>query len=165
MLKRKPLEINLMNSNICNCHLLITVRFFQAARLEFFRRYMHASVSFSILSAAVPGSVLLPCSRQWPGFPASVRQRTNGISVCMGKKTRPPLGACHTEKSLYIMIQTIPPLLSLTIFCMVSCSFNWLSWLIEEILLRIPSCTSCSMDLPNIFVSQIPSSPEALSPI
>ena len=56
------------------------------------------------------------------------------------------------------MIQTIPPLESLTIFCMVSWSFNWLSSPIMVSLLVIPSFTSCSTDLPKMFVSQMPAS-------
>ena len=54
--------------------------------------------------------------------------------------------------NIQMIIQTMPPLLSLTIFCMVSCNFDWLSSPMDAILLRMPSCTSCSMDLPKIFV-------------
>lgn len=57
-----------------------------------------------------------------------------------------------------IIMHTSPPLLSLTIFCMVSCNFTWLSSSIIVILLRIPSSTSSPMDFPKIFVCQIPSS-------
>ena len=67
--------------------------------------------------------------------------------------------------SFYIIIHTMPPLLSLTIFCMVSCSLDWLSSPMEVSLLRMPSCTSCSMDFPNIFVSQMLSPRCPLSPI
>ena len=55
------------------------------------------------------------------------------------------------------MMQTIPPLESLTIFCMVSCSLIWLSSPIMETLLVMPSLTSCSTVLPKMFVSQMPS--------
>lgn len=68
-----------------------------------------------------------------------------------------------TEWSFYMMIHTMPPRLSLTIFCMESWSFAWLSSVIWAILLRIPSSTSCSTDFPKIFVFQIPSEFFALS--
>lgn len=58
----------------------------------------------------------------------------------------------HTQ----IIMQTIPPLLSFTIFCIVSCSFSWLSSPITATLAVIPSFTSCSTVFPKIFVSQIP---------
>ena len=50
----------------------------------------------------------------------------------------------HGSSGFHMIIQTIPPLLSLTIFCMVSWSFTWHSSPIMEILLVIPSLTSCS---------------------
>ena len=55
-----------------------------------------------------------------------------------------------------MMIHTMPPLLSFTIFCMVSWSFNGLSSPITATLAVIPSFTSCSTVFPKIFVSQIP---------
>ena len=58
----------------------------------------------------------------------------------------------------YKIMQTIPPLLSFTIFCMVSCSFIWHSSSIIEILPRMPSSISSPMDFPKILVSQAPSS-------
>lgn len=58
----------------------------------------------------------------------------------------------------YKIMQTIPPLLSFTIFCMVSCSFIWHSSSIIEILPRMPSSISSPMDFPKILVSHAPSS-------
>ena len=58
----------------------------------------------------------------------------------------------------YKMMQTIPPLLSFTIFCIVSCSFIWHSSSIIEILPRMPSSISSPMDFPKILVSHAPSS-------
>ena len=52
--------------------------------------------------------------------------------------------------NIQMIIQTMPPLLSLTIFCMVSCNFDWLSSPMDAILLRMPSCTSCSMDFASL---------------
>ena len=59
----------------------------------------------------------------------------------------------------------LPPLLSLTIFCMVSWSLVWLSSPMAEILVRMPSWTSCSMDLPKMLVSQMLSPRWLLSPM
>ena len=64
----------------------------------------------------------------------------------------------HGSSEYHMMIQTIPPLLSLTIFCMVSWSFTWHSSPIMEILLVMPSLTSCSTVFPKMLVSQMPSS-------
>ena len=64
----------------------------------------------------------------------------------------------HGSSGFHMIIQTIPPLLSLTIFCMVSWSFTWHSSPIMEILLVMPSLTSCSTVFPKMLVSQMPSS-------
>ena len=64
----------------------------------------------------------------------------------------------HGSSECHMIIQTIPPLLSLTIFCMVSWSFTWHSSPIMEILLVMPSLTSCSTVFPKMLVSQMPSS-------
>ncbi len=64
----------------------------------------------------------------------------------------------HGSSGFHMIIQTIPPLLSLTIFCIVSWSFTWHSSPIMEILLVMPSLTSCSTVFPKMLVSQMPSS-------
>lgn len=64
----------------------------------------------------------------------------------------------HGSSGFHMIIHTIPPLLSLTIFCMVSWSFTWHSSPIMEILLVMPSLTSCSTVFPKMLVSQMPSS-------
>lgn len=64
----------------------------------------------------------------------------------------------HGSSGFHMIIHTIPPLLSLTIFCMVSWSFTWHSSPIMEILLVMPSFTSCSTVFPKMLVSQMPSS-------
>lgn len=65
---------------------------------------------------------------------------------------------CFLFSLPYKIMHTIPPLLSFTIFCMVSCSFIWHSSSIIEILPRMPSSISSPMDFPKILVSQAPSS-------
>lgn len=69
-----------------------------------------------------------------------------------------PSFLAHGSSGFHMIIQTIPPLLSLTIFCMVSWSFTWHSSPIMEILLVMPSLTSCSTVFPKMLVSQMPSS-------
>ena len=63
----------------------------------------------------------------------------------------------HGSSGFHMIIHTIPPLQSLTIFCMVSWSLTWHSSPIMEILLVMPSLTSCSTVFPKMLVSQMPS--------
>ncbi len=69
-----------------------------------------------------------------------------------------PSFLAHGSSGFHMMIHTIPPLQSLTIFCMVSWSLTWHSSPIMEILLVMPSLTSCSTVFPKMLVSQMPSS-------
>src|SRR5699024_5605981 len=61
------------------------------------------------------------------------------------------------KSRFHMMMHTIPPLESFTIFCIESCSFTWLSSLIMAILFFIPSITRSSTDFPKIFVPHTPS--------
>ena len=62
-----------------------------------------------------------------------------------------------------MIIQTIPPVLSFTTFCMVSCSFSLDSSPRDAILVEMPSHTNCSTVFPKIFVSQIDAPPSFVS--
>lgn len=86
----------------------------------------------------------------------SIRKRTSA-------EERPFYCKANANRIFYMIIHTRPPLLSFTIFCMVSWSFTWLSSLIMASLFLIPSSTSCWMDFPKMLVSQMLSPRSGLS--
>ena len=113
----------------------------------------HAAPPCHLDDAALVPSCCAPSRCGWS--PYARKDKTPSASkLASGVPSFP----AHGSSGFHMIIQTIPPLLSLTIFCMVSWSFTWHSSPIMEILLVMPSLTSCSTVFPKMLVSQMPSS-------
>ena len=128
-------------------------------RVSVLKKRISAADRFEVHTGLSP-PVISPVCLRYPYAHSSFygSGRNQGFYTCaIGKAGRRNVRVMQRH-TCYMMMHTSPPLLSLTIFCMVSCSFSWLSSLIIAILFCIPSITSSSIDLPKIFVPQIPSS-------